>query len=165
MKIFTTSLFFFFVIASFGQNQLPNDSAVSFSLTLSTYNHGELIFNGSATYELTKDSIKVKKRFMGDNNSQVVYAASIPGDHDIISMINRMRLDSLKNGYVNFCVLPTSGSKYTLTLVNGLVKKQIHLYHYYLKQVEDITAIINSYLPESYQLRYLRKDTEQDCKL
>ncbi len=164
MKIFTSVIFSLFVFASYGQNQLSKDSVTTFKLTFSAYNSGEAIFNGTATYELTEDSVKVKKRYWGDSSSKVVYAVPVPAETDIVSAIYRIGLDSLKNGYINFCVLPTSGNKYTLVLINTSGRKQIYLHHYYLKQIDDVVLLINSYLPESYQLRYLEKETKQDCK-
>lgn len=171
MKILGFPIFLFFVSVAFGQNQSANgnivskDSIAKFRLSFSTFNHAERIFNGTTTYLLTETSIKVTKTFFGETKSKTVYLKSSPKTQTLISTIDKIGLDSLRDFYFNNCIMITSGDEYFLDFISNSINKSISLHHYYLKQLDDIIQIINSNLPEKYQFRYLSKDTKQDCAL
>src|SRR5690348_4681337 len=157
MKILATSIFIFSVVVSVGQKHPGQDSIIyedsipNFRLTLSTFNHAERIFNGTTTYLLTESSIKVTRTFFGDTTSKSIYSKPISKSKNIISAINSIGLDSLKNFYSNNCVMLTSGNEYFLDFTSNLINKSVILHHYYLKQVDDVIKIINDNLPKKYQ--------------
>lgn len=163
MKVKAISTFLLFAIVSFGQNhQLPNDVA-KFRLTISTYNNAEKIFNGTTTYVLTESSIKVVKTSELDTISDTIYTKAISKSKNISSIIEKIRIDSLKDFYSNNCVMITSGDEYFIEYTTASENKNITIHHYYLKEVEDIVKIINENLPSKYMIHYLTKDTKQDC--
>lgn len=171
MKILAALIFLSFYSVAFGQNQLDKnilvnkDSIDKFSISFSTFNHAERIFNGTTTYLLTESSIKVTKTYFGDTKSKTVYLKSISKTPILISALNNINLDTLKDYYFNNCIMITSGDEYFLDFVNRSTKKSISLHHYYLRQLDDIIQIINSTVPKKYQFQYLAKDTKQDCSL
>jgi hypothetical protein len=171
MKILVAFIFLLFATVLSGQTQLVKDNIVSkdsvikFKLSFSTFNHAERIFNGTTTYLLTDSVIKVTKTFFGDTTSKTVYSRPISKSQNIISVINSIGLDSLKDIYLNNCVMLTSGDEYFLDFSSNSLTKNINLHHYYLRQLDDIIRIINSNLPKKYQFHYLSKDTKQDCSL
>jgi hypothetical protein len=171
MKISGVLILLFFVSVAFGQSQSDKDNFVSkdsvnkFSISFSTFNHAERIFNGTTRYLLTESTIKVTKTFFGDSKSKIIYSKTIPKAQSLIETINKIGLDSLKEYYFNNCIMITSGDEYFLDFVNGSTKKSISLHHYYLKQLDDIIQIINSHLPKKYQFQYLPNYTKQDCDL
>lgn len=159
MKILALLLLLFFASPSAGQD------TTAFKLTFTTYNHAERIFNGTTTYILTPSWLKVAKTYYGDTNSKTVYSKSLSKKQKVASSISNIRLDSLKEFYFNYCVMATSGNEYFLDYLNNSTNKRIRLHHYYLKELDDIIQIINSNLPKKYRIRYLTRNTKQDCNL
>ena len=82
-----------------------------------------------------------------------------------LDAILKLRLDTLKDYYTNWCVMTTSGDEYFLNFSSPQLTKKISLHHYYLKQLDAIIQLINANLPKKHQFRYLNKDEKQDCKL
>ena len=168
MKHLKFLIFIFYSCVSFGQiNSLEansNSSYLKFSLTLTTFNHADMLFDGTTTYKLTNTSIQVTNTSFGDNKGKVIFHKSFSDSIKISSAINNVGLDSVKDFYFNYCVMATSGNEYFLSFKSAKVKKEIDLHHYYLKQVADIVNIINSKLPNKYKIRYLAKETKQDCE-
>lgn len=171
MKILCTSIFLLLNSIVFGQTQstqnniVTKDSITKFTLSLTTFNRAELMFNGSTTYTLTESSIEVEKQFLGTTKSKRIYSYKISTTPTISSTINNLQLDSLKDRYFNNCIMITSGNEYFLLFEMGSRKKIISLHHYYLKELAESIQIINSYLPKKYQFQYLTSDTKQDCDL
>jgi hypothetical protein len=160
MKIVGTIIFFLYWSATFGQKQLDK-----FSISFSTFNHAERIFDGTTTYLLTETSIKVKKTYFGDTTSKTIYSKKIKNSQSLILTLSKIEIDTLKDYYFNYCIMITSGDEYFLDFRHNSKKKSISLHHYYLTQLEDIIQIINSNLPNKYRFQYLTKDEKQDCKL
>jgi len=124
-----------------------------------------MIFDGTTTYKLTNTSIQVTNTSLGNKKGKVIFSNSLPDSLNILFAINSVGLDSVEDFYFNYCVMVTSGNEYFLNFKSAKMKKEIDLHHYYLKQVDDIVNIINSQLPNKYKIRYLTKETKQDCKL
>lgn len=160
MKIFILIVFIISSLVSLGQ-----DSTKAFKLTFTTFNHAQRIYNGTTSYILTNSSIKVTKTFLGETKGETVYSRKLPKAQRPTTSISRIRIDSLKDLYLNYCMVPTSGDEYFLNYSDKSTSKKISLHHYYLKQLDDIIQIINSNLPEKYQFQYLPKETKQDCNL
>lgn len=145
---------------AFGQGESDR-----FNISFSTFNHAERIFNGTTIYLLTESSIKVTKMYFGDTTSTTVYSKKIKRNQPLISALNKIEVDSLKDYYFNYCIIMTSGDEYSLDFIKNSTKKSINLHHYYLKQLDDVIQLINSNLPSKYRFQYLNKDEKQDCKL
>jgi len=160
MKILAVILFLLSTSVSFGQ-----DSTRAFRLTFTTFNHAERIFNGTTSYVLTNFSIKIRKTFFGETKGKTVYSKRFPKTQQLFSNISRMELDSLKDFYFNYCIMPASGDQYFLNYSDNLTTKKISLHHYYLKQLDEVIQIINSNVPKKYRFQYLTTETKQDCKL
>src|SRR5690242_12307916 len=165
MKFLDSILFFLVASLSSGWNSSIQQPAPPFSLSLTTFNHAERFFDGTTTYVLTDRFIKVSKTYLLDTISTTVYSKRVYQPDTILSAINKIGLDSLKDSYFNYCVMTTSGTEYFVDYVSSSSDKHISLHHYYLRQIEDIIQIINSKLPKKYQLKYLGKGTKQDCRL
>ena len=142
--------------SAFGQ-----DSS-AFKLTLTTFNHAERIFDGTTTFILTPSSLTVTKTYL-ENQTKTVYSKKISDKAKNIKKVKAVDLQSLKDLYFNYCVLPTSGDEYFLQVTNNSNKRQISLHHYYLPALNDIIAFLNDELPKRHQFHYLGKDTKQDC--
>ena len=145
----------------FGQKSTSKIS--TFRLSFSFYNHAERIFNGTTIYLLTESSIKVKKLYWAQDKSKIIYSKKFKNSDSLLNDILRIKLDSLKDFYVNWCVMPTSGNEYYLEFKNDSTSLETHLHHYYLRQINDIAKIINSNLPKKYRLIYLLENTDQGC--
>jgi hypothetical protein len=103
--------------------------------------------------------------YFGDTTSTTVYSKKIKRNQPLISALNKIEVDSLKDYYFNYCIIMTSGDEYSLDFIKNSTKKSINLHHYYLKQLDDVIQLINSNLPSKYRFQYLNKDEKQDCKL
>lgn len=153
---------------TFGQTHTINKqkkSSYTFYLSLSTFNHTELLFHGVTIYKLTNKFIKVINIPFGEKKGKVIFYKSFSDSQDSSAIINNFGLDSLEDFYYNYCVVATSGDEYTLNYQGYSKKKSIDLHCYYLKQIDDIVNLINSYLPFSYQINYVKKDEKQNCSL
>ena len=120
MKMAGVSILLVFASVAFGQNQSAKgninskDSLTKFSLSFSTFNHAERIFGGTTTFLLTASSVKVTKTFFGESKSKTVYSKKIPQTQILLSTINKIGLDSLKDFYYNYCIIMTNGDEYFL---------------------------------------------------
>jgi hypothetical protein len=153
-----------------GQAHLPNSylnaSTQRFSVVLSTYNHAEMFIKGEITYRLSNSSIQITKHFLLDKKSKVVYYKKL-ADPDLTygTVVSAFGLDSLKDFYYNYCIMPTSGNEYFLNIKMGSFQKEMSLHCFYLEQLQKFIDFMNAYLPEEYQCKYLPKNTRQDCQL
>ncbi len=124
-----------------------------------------MLIDGTTTCLLTETSIQVTKRYFGDTISNTVYRKKIRNNKQLISALNKIQLDTLKDYYANYCIMMTSGNEYMLDFTKNSKKKSIHLHHYYLRALEDIIQLMNAYLPKKHQFHYLGKDEIQNCDL
>ena len=170
MKLCTVYIILLLPIIGIGQtkiskgkkDQLRPNHQLKVAFTM--YNHAERIFNGITTYVLTDSLIEVKKQYLGDKKSKVVYTNIISNLTQLLSEFKKVNLDSLENYYFNDCVMITSGDEYYFDFVCGSTRKSVSLHHYYVNEVAEVVKIINSTLPDKYQFRYVSKDTQQGCK-
>lgn len=152
-------LLFFTGFRSFAQ--LPEDST-RFVLTLSFYNHAELVYEGTVTYRLTNDYLGISRRNLFDKTDKPLYSVNIR--KAISDSIVLLRMDTLNFFYHNYCIMPTSGNEYFISIEKGSKEKRIHLHSYYHPQIERLITIMNAVVPEEYRIHYMSKDTKQDCK-
>ena len=140
--------------------QSPN----TFNLKITTFNHAEMIFRGISIYNISDNNIEILNiPLFSPEKKRVIFFKSLSttADSNIKNSIRELyTLDSI---YVNFCIMFTSGSEYTLKFKNDSVTKAIHLHHYYLKQIADLIDILNRNLPTEFNLDYVPKETVQDC--
>jgi len=141
----------------------PKKSKSKFSLSITTYNHAEQIFNGITTYNIKKDTLIIRRTFMFSDKDTVLLSKKI--DNNSIDQIKNIRLDSLKDFYFNYCVMATSGNEYFISTTIDTVNKKISLHHYYDKQIERLINELNKNIPDKCKLDYLTEDTKQDCKM
>jgi hypothetical protein len=149
---------------SLGTNKRKRSSSASrYSLSITTYNHAGLLFDGMMVYEL-----KGKKLTISNQHTILVHdkkiLASTEIEDDLIEQIKAIKLDTLSDYYSNHCVMITSGDEYFFRITNGKNTKNIRLHHYYHPQVEKLVALINKLVPEKYQIDYETSDTKQDCE-
>lgn|GEM_PF-1935921 len=154
-------LFFLCTIGFPGFAQEPEDSS-RFVLSLSLYNHAELVYKGSMTYRLTNDYLGISRRNLFDKRDIPLYSTNIR--KSVSDSIGLLRLDTLQFFYHNDCVMSTSGNEYFISIERGRQEKRIHLHSYYHPQVERLIGIMNAVVPEEYRIHYMSKDTKQDCK-
>jgi hypothetical protein len=160
-----TLLFLTYGLFACGQNNAENKSVKTeskFSLTISTYNHAEQIFNGTLTYKLTKNILTISRRTMFSDKDTILLTK--PVDANSIDQIQNIRLDSLKDFYFNNCIMATSGNEYFVSTTNDPVKKTIHLHHYYDRQIEMLINELNKHIPDNLRINYLTSETKQDCE-
>jgi len=146
-----------------GQDTVSNKSKSNFSLSISTYNHAEQIYNGITTYNLTNDTLTIRKTFMFSDKDTILLSKKI--DTNSIEQIKNIRLESLKDFYFNYCIMATSGNEYFISTTIDTVNKKISLHHYYDKQIERLINELNKNIPDDLKLDYLTNDTKQNCKM
>lgn len=134
-----------------------------FSLSITSYNHAEEIFNGIMTYTLKNDTLKIHRSFMFSDKDTLLFSKKI--DNKSINRIQNIRLDSLKDLYFNYCVMTTSGNEYYISTTIEDRNKTISLHHYYNEQIERLINELNYSIPAKLKLVYLTKDTKQDCEM
>jgi len=143
-----------------------SDTVKKFEMRLTTFNHAEWLSKGKTTYVLTDSSITITNTAFGEKKEKVVFSRAfravgpMPGD-----IVQNYGLDTLKDFYFNRCIMITSGNEYFLDVVGDRMEKHISLHHYYLKKLDEVIQLINSYLPQRLQCRYLSEKTEQDCQM
>lgn len=152
-------------LISCGQNnalQEAIENKSNFSLSITTYNHAEQIFNGITTYDLKNDTLKIHRSFMFSNKDTMLFSKTI--DNNSIEQIRIIRIDNLKDFYFNNCIMATSGNEYFISTTFDTVNKKISLHHYYHKQIERLINEVNKNIPDNLKLDYLTSETKQDCK-
>jgi|LakMenEpi03Aug12_release.lakeMendotaPanAssembly.Ray.scaffolds.fasta_scaffold01597_2 hypothetical protein len=77
--------------------------------------------------------------------------------------ISNLNLGELKEAYFNNCVDTITGYDYFILLETKAMTKSITLHHYYIRQVDDLVGLLNNYLPQTLQIKYLARETRQDC--
>jgi hypothetical protein len=170
MKLFRFILLYFLPFVGLGQvtskmtRSNNNLKTYKFSLTFCMFNHAEWLMEGQTTYELTNTQIRIINTSFGEKKGKEIYSKKIV-NNSFIDTIMKLRLDTLKDYYTNWCVMTTSGDEYFLNVSSPWLKKKISLHHYYLKQLNDIIQILNSLIPNRFQFKYLSKDEKQDCHL
>src|SRR5487761_2768707 len=152
MKLFGLIISTLFATVTIGQTKTSVDQKKSllsaFKLSLTTFNHATLLFKGTTTYVLTDNSIKIIKTSFGEKKGTIVFSKPLLSFQDSSALINNFGLDSLKDLYDNYCIMVTSGDEYFLDYNGYSMKKSISLHHYYLKALDEIVNLINSYLPK-----------------
>jgi hypothetical protein len=166
MKYIFTLFFLTPCLFLFSQNNVLNEpinSTSKFSLSISTFNHAEQIYNGITTYELTNDSLIIRKNFLNSEKESILLTKKI--DNNSLKKIKNIHLDNLKNFYFNYCTMPTSGTEYFITISTETYNNKITLHHFYEKQVERLINELNELIPDNLKLQYLTIETKQDCKM
>lgn len=152
-------------LLAFGQDNAakrPKESKSKFSLSISTYNHAEQMFNGVTTYNLTDSLLTVRESSMWSELDTLLFSKKL--DDNSIYQIESIQLDSLKDFYFNYCIMATSGNEYFISKTVDTITQKISLHHYYEPQIEKIFEQINKHVPDKLKHDYLAKDTQQDCK-
>ena len=166
MKYIFTLFFLTTCLFLFGQDNVlkePTNSLSKFSLSISTFNHAEQIYNGVTTYDLTNDSLIIRKNFLNSEKETILLSKKI--DSNSINEIKNIHLDNLKNFYFNYCIMTTSGTEYFITISTETYNNKISLHHYYEKQIEILINELNKLIPDNLKLQYLTKEIKQDCKM
>lgn len=133
-----------------------------FRLSLSTYNHAELLGTGTMIYSLLGEKLSIKKESVPADD-KIYLLDSVKIEHGILEQIENLNLDTLGSYYFNRCVMITSGSEYIISISKGRFTKEIWLHHYYHPQIEKLVTIINKLLSDKYKIAYVSSDTKQDC--
>jgi hypothetical protein len=147
------------------EDNSKHDATTSkFTLTFSRFNHAEWLMEGQTTYILTDKQIKIINTSFGEKKGKQIFSKII-APNNYVETIVKLRLDTLRDHYTNWCVMTTSGDEYYLDFSSPKQKKKISLHHYYLKQLDEIIQILNALVPKKFQFSYLPKDEKQDCRL
>lgn len=157
LVLFTLSLFSFS-----GHAQAQEKDSTHFVLTLSFYNHAELVYRGAMSYRLTNDYLGISRRNLFDKQNIPLYSANI--GKAVSDAISILRTDTLQTFYHNNCIMSTSGDEYFISIERGIQEKRIHLHSYYHPQIDRLINLMNAVVPEEYRIPYMSKDTKQDCQ-
>jgi hypothetical protein len=161
----TTSVLIFIALTTIllsATAQAQEKDSTHFVLTLSFYNHAELVYDGAMIYRFTNDYLGISRRNLFDKQEKHLYSANI--GKAVSDPVRHLRLDTLQMIYTNYCILSTSGNEYFISIERGTQEKRIHLHSYYHPQIEQLINAINAIVPEEYRILYMSKDTKQDCK-
>ncbi len=137
------------------------DNADSFSLSFSTFNHAERIFDGTTTYHLNNRQLTVKKRFFLSAIDTILLTRKVTAR--FLAQLKGIQLDTLKDFYMNWCVMATSGNEYFISTGRSGITKTIWLHHYYLKEIDNLATVINKVVPRKYKIRYLDDEPDNYC--
>lgn len=151
---------------AYGQDTVSKDiknPKSKFSLLISTSNHAELLFNGTMIYNLTNNTLTIHRETMFSDKDTILFSKKL--DTNSIEQIRNIQLDSLKDHYFNYCIMPTSGNEYFISTTIDTVTKNISLHHFYNKQIKRLINELNKNIPDNFKIDYLSKDTKQDCKM
>ncbi len=147
------------------QNETQYDSSKQFKITIGTYNHAERVFGGTMYYNISDSLLQVLNIPLFDTVVKVVFSKSLSDGEETMIKTSVRNLDSLKDFYFNYCIMPTSGDEFSVRFENDSGPKSIWLHHYYLEQIKELVESMNVNLPKEYKIKYLRKGTKQDCAL
>ena len=145
-----------------GQDSKTKETKSKFSLSISTYNHADQMFNGVTTYNLTDSLLTVQKSSMWSDMDTLLFSKTI--DAKSVDLIKNISLSKLKDFYFNYCIMATSGNEYFVSKTVDTITQKISLHHYYEPQIEKLFEQINKHVPYKLKHDYLTKDTQQDCK-
>lgn len=155
---------FLIKINSIAQASLTNneiDRILNFRLTI--YKNS----NEGATYKVyyfTNKKIYIyEKPFPTDNYKERLYTKHKHSAKELFLKILKLKLDSLKEEYYNNCIDSSSGQDFSIIISTRSKQISKKLHHYYLKEIDDLVTLLNSYLPQTMQIPYLDKETKQDC--
>lgn len=132
-----------------------------FSLSITTYNHAEQLFDGILIFKLKETHLTVSRTYMFSNKTTELFSKTVSTDFK--NEIKNVPLTDLREYYFNSCVLPTSGNEYFISTKTDAATKSITLHHYYLPQIDTLVTKLNTQLPDSLQIHYLSSNTEQNC--
>jgi len=147
---------------AYGQDTVTKEAKSKFSLSISTYNHADQVFNGVTTYTLNDNLLSVRKSSMWSDKDTLLFSKII--DAKSLDLIKNISLDNLKDFYFNYCIMATSGNEYFVFKTVDRITQKISLHHYYEPQIEKLFEQINKYVPDNLKHDYLTKDIQQDCK-
>jgi hypothetical protein len=137
------------------------DNAYPFSLSFSTFNHAERIFDGTTTYHLNNRQLTVKKRFFLSAIDTILFTRRVTAR--FLKQLRSIQLDTLKDFYVNYCVMVSSGNEYAISTDKSGITKTIWLHHYYLKEIDNLATVINRVVPKKYKIKYLDDEPDNYC--
>lgn len=135
----------------------------NFSISISTYNHADFIFNGELKYEINDSILTISRRLIDSKLFDVLVSKQI--ENKSLKTLKTLQFENLKDSYFNYCVMITSGNEYDISITKDKRNKRIHLHHFYNKQIERLISEINKLVPEKYIIIYLDSNTKQDCKM
>ncbi len=118
---------------------------------------------GTMCYNISGEQLKVSNHPLFDSLVRVIYAVRLSKSAAANIKNFVQKLDTLDEFYMNYCVMPTSGEEFWTRYEINSKTKIISLHHYYLEQFKDLIDQINLNLPKKYKIRYLTKETKQDC--
>lgn len=142
-------------------NEVSRQRDGVFSLRLTTYNHADRIHEGTWAYEFEDDTLVVRRYPLFSIRDSIMYSTMV--EDSWAEDLKSLKLDTLKDFYFNHCVMVTSGNEYQVTMKRDDIMKKIDLHYYYHVQIEALVEAINRNIPARYSVRYLPKETEQDC--
>jgi hypothetical protein len=116
------------------------------------------------TYYFNKKKIHVYgKPFPKQNYKEHLHTIHKYNSKEFFLDISKLNLTLLKETYLNNCIDTTNGQDFSIIIGAKTKSTSINLHHYYLKGIEDLITLINKYLPQSLRIKYLDKETKQDC--
>jgi len=87
----------------------PLKTKSNFSLSITTYNHAEQIFDGITTYSLTKDTLTIHKTFMFSDQDSILFSKKL--DFNSIDQLEKIHTTIIDEKISNhFCNLLWSWS-------------------------------------------------------
>jgi hypothetical protein len=155
----------FYVVAQKPVTEIKKSFPKPFVLSISLYNHAELLFKGTTIYNISGNQLKVSNQQLFDSLDKVIYSKQLSKSEIANIKFSLEKLDTLNELYMNYCVMPTSGEEFSMRYEINTIAKVISLHQYYLEQIKDLIDSININLPKKYKMRYLTKENKQDCAL
>lgn len=150
--------------ASGNNNRIGRPQVSAFELRITYCSHTPGLFTGLNLYVRTNSDLEIYQ-YVGSPGQprRLVFHKKIARQSLATREFSHLNLDSLKDKYDNPCLLFAPGEEYGVTFNSNGLQKMISLHHYYLDRIQHIIELVNGDLPDTLKLRYLPKDTRQDC--
>ena len=138
-----------------------SDNPGTYHLTFATFNHAQMIYDGTIAFTFHKRQLTIHKQFFLSAKDTLLFTRDVTSH--FLGQLKGIRLDTLKDFYMNWCVMPISGNEYSVSTNNSGITKKNWLHHYYLKEIDKLITVINKVVPKQYKIRYLNDDPDNYC--
>lgn len=148
------------VTFSFGQSANSTNVDSTFEITLINSDYS-LAYSTFIVLTNRKLSIIYKGELVGEKDS-LLFSTSVQ-QSDTLKQISNIDITQLKNYYSNDCV--SDGTQITVDIKKNGFIKTVHVSNYYQEDVGKIIYLVNSLIPNKYQIWYDKKKLKAFDKL
>lgn len=165
-----TAIFFFVSVLILKSNSFGQDNSTSKNETVKIININLTIFENFKErqtftgYNFSNRKIRIyDKPFPKSNYKEHLHTIHKYNSKELFLELSRLNLSSLKEGYYNNCMDSSNGKDYTIIITAKSKNISTKIHHFYIDEIDKLVAVLNRYLPKLFQIKYLDKETKQNC--